>query len=285
MGSRRTVKTLALAAVGVATVLSLSGCIKMTGDLQVAPDASFSGQVGFEMEKSLLSSMGVTSLEDFESQVLPEITSGEDASSFLNPDTCTASETEGAYAVSCPVATTPGSELGEPFNLSVKGEQITLTVTADEAASGDDLAGLGQAMTPSIDMTFTFPGAVESVSGSGIEKTADNAVRVAGPLTTTEGTVLASAKEGSGGFPVIGFIVIFGGVLIALIAGAAFLYRAGTKASAAESPADQQIPAEDKGPEAVAGGDAVAPVLDEVVAVETTELTEEEDPQEPEELK
>lgn len=230
--SRRTIRTLGVAAVGVAAVLTLSGCFSVTADVAIDSDANVSGTVAVGFQKSAMAMLGMT-FDGFAKDFADKLDDPGSTSSDMDgvdPASCTPSETASEFVMTCDI--TPGPEaMGEDFTVTKQGDSIMLHMTreglGDVAGSdgldledllggsgplsglgegddlvpglGDLLGGAGQMMSgATYTVNVEFPGDITSISGEGVTQTSDTSVSISTALAQSlDVAVTSNATPGS----------------------------------------------------------------------------------------
>jgi hypothetical protein len=217
--------TVATGAVAVALVLS--GCMKVTATMAINPDATATGSLAAELQKSAATTLGITTLDDFSSALTKETLSSSGLTQF---DTCTPTETADAYIETCTFTnatfTTPGTA---PWTITKDGATITLHVvnaqstptasgSAAPSASAAPASGtFGDASFGNVDFTVTFPGTITSVVGKGADQTSDTTVHITGSLTDPMDVTVTSNASGAGGKVSVAIVLLILGAILLLI--------------------------------------------------------------------
>lgn len=214
-------RSLSLAAAGALAALSLSGCIKVTGDVTIDSQALATGTIGFELQKQAAGLMGITDLDSFKVQLTEGDLADQSSGLFAN-GTCTASETDVNYIYTCSYSGATFDKPDDPWTITKTGDTIVFHMaeegsgTTDGAASPDASAApdlLGGASLGEIVVSVTFPGPIQTVTGKGAEKTSDTTAKVTSSLTDKFDVTIVSGV-GGGGLPIL---LIAGLAILALI--------------------------------------------------------------------
>ena len=208
----------ALIGVGVITVLTLTGCIKVDATVAIAPDATASGTFAFELQKEAASFLGINTLDDFSSQIdQGALTDGEELDAFQE---CVSSETETGFAYTCTFANTPFSDADGLWSISKEDATIVFTMVNDGGgeANGEAAGLLGDAGMGSIDVDVEFPGPITSVEGDFVEQVSENEARVSASMTDSVNVTIRS-EDGESSAPIAVILIIAGtaGIVVLLI--------------------------------------------------------------------
>ena len=208
----------ALIGVGVITVLTLTGCIKVDATVAIAPDATASGTFAFELQKEAASFLGINTLDDFSSQIdQGALTDGEELDAFQE---CVSSETETGFAYTCTFANTPFSDADGLWSISKEDATIVFTMVNDGGgeANGEAAGLLGDAGMGSIDVDVEFPGPITSVEGDFVEQVSENEARVSASMTDSVKVTIRS-EDGESSAPIAVILIIAGtaGIVVLLI--------------------------------------------------------------------
>ena len=225
----------ALIGVGVITVLTLTGCIKVDATVAIAPDATASGTFAFELQKEAASFLGINTLDDFSSQIdQGALTDGEELDAFQE---CVSSETETGFAYTCTFANTPFSDADGLWSISKEDATIVFTMVNDGGgeANGEAAGLLGDAGMGSIDVDVEFPGPITSVEGDFVEQVSENEARVSASMTDSVNVTIRS-EDGESSAPIAVILIIAGtaGIVVLLIVAVVLLAmrrRAGASGS------------------------------------------------------
>jgi multisubunit Na+/H+ antiporter MnhE subunit len=208
--------------------------MKVTATMAINPDATATGTLAVELQKSAATTLGITSLADFSSALTKETLSSSGLTQF---DACTPTETSEVYVETCTFTnatfTTPGTA---PWTITKDGATITLHVVnaqstptasasaspgASSSASATASAGsgtFGDASFGTVDFTVTFPGTITSVAGAGAKQTSDTTVQITGSLTDSmDVTVTSNASSGGGKVSVAIMLLVLVAILLLII--------------------------------------------------------------------
>ena len=214
--------------------LTLTGCLDLEAELDVNSDATISGTINIEVASEAGALMGITSSESL--AALVESGEAQDGLS-VTADSCTPAvgDTE-KYEVDCTFSSTAFTDATEIWSASREGDLITFRVF-QEAAEGSEMDELIPGLElGGIDITATFPGDIESVTGDFAIQKDSRTVEVIAPLSrSVDVTVVAQSGGGDvapgiaqlgGGdaAPVIGWIAV-AVVGVAALAGVLFFWR------------------------------------------------------------
>lgn len=208
----------ALIGVGVITVLTLTGCIKVDATVAIAPDATASGTFAFVLQKEAASFLGINNLDDFSSQIdQGALTDGEELDAFQE---CVSSETETGFAYTCTFANTPFSDADGLWSISKEDATIVFTMVNDGGGeeNGEAAGLLGDAGMGSIDVDVEFPGPITSVEGDFVEQVSENEARVSASMTDSVKVTIRS-EDGGSSAPIAVILIIAGtaGIVVLLI--------------------------------------------------------------------
>lgn len=197
-----------------AALFALTGCIDVSGDVTVNPDASASGTITMSMERESASLFGIESADTL-TEVL---TGGEIVEEGLIPsENCTASETADFYSISCTFENTVFDEPGELWQISQTDQGIEMRIL--NLAVND--IGMLPADIPvgELEVTARFPGPITSIEGDFVTQVDDTTAVVSASLSDFVNVTITSEK--SRGLP---WIPVVGGVLLAALVVAAFVW-------------------------------------------------------------
>jgi hypothetical protein len=215
--SRAATRVAAFVGVAALAIVTLTGCIKVDGDLTINADATGTGTVGFELQKEAASFMGITDLDSFKTQ----INSGDLQSNGLSGFTsCTPSETDTGFLYSCSFTDEAFTDPSGIWTIAKTGNSITFhMVNAGQTGTqgSDATALLGDASLGSLNVKITFPGNITDITGTGAAKTSDTTATITGTMTTPLDVTITSESTG-GGMKIAALLVVLAALaVVALI--------------------------------------------------------------------
>lgn len=195
--------------------LVLAGCVDLTAQVNVNPDATASGSLTMAVSNEAAGFLGIGSAEDLANAVQEEQMPGA-VSPLANAD-CQPAEAANAIAVTCTFADVDFTEEGGLWKLERVDDSIVMTITQagdalTAADTGAELLG-GDMNIGSLDITATFPGPITSIEGENTTKVDANSVTISSSLTDSYTTVI-TAEAGGTGTPTWAFIVVGAAALI-----------------------------------------------------------------------
>lgn len=217
---RRLNRRLALVTVGALAVVSLTGCLSMTADVNVNSDAKASGSLAIGLQKQAANMLGMTDLDSFSSGITSE--GSDSAGSVLTTGECTASETDTDFVYTCAFSEQAFTDPADgPWTITKSGEEITFALVnagSEGLTGGEDAADLtGGASMGDLTVNVTFPGEITSVTGTMVEKTSDTTATIKGPMADVFEVTIVSKASGAGGGGIGTILLIVGLVLLAII--------------------------------------------------------------------
>ena len=229
MGTRQ----LGLSGAMIATLLMLTGCIDVSGDVTVNPDASASGTITMSMDRESASLFGIESAD-----TLTEIlTGGEVVEEGLIPsENCTPSETADAFSLTCTFDNTVFDQPGELWQITQTDQGIEMRIL--NLAVND--IGMLPADIPvgELEVTARFPGPITSIEGDFVTQIDDTTAVVSASLSDFVNVTITS--ESSRGLP---WIPLVGGVLLAALLVVAFLWWNRRRNAPASEDVTRELPA------------------------------------------
>lgn len=196
------------------TLVALSGCIDVAGDVTVNPDATASGSISMSMERESAALFGIDN-----AQTLTEaFTSGEVMEEGLIPEeNCIASDTEDTIAITCSFENTVFDKPGELWQISQTDQGIEMRIM--NLAVND--IGMLPADIPVGELAITarFPGPITSIEGDFVTQVDDTTAVVNASLSDFVNVTITA--ESSSGAP---WIAIVGGALLAALIVGLFLW-------------------------------------------------------------
>jgi hypothetical protein len=202
--------------------LTLTGCLELEAELDVNSDATISGTINIEVASEAGALMGITSSESLAALVESgEAQDGLSAAAY----SCTPAvgDTE-KYEVDCTFSSTAFTDATEIWSASREGELITFRVFQEAAeGSGTDELIPGLELG-GIDITATFPGDIESVTGDFAIQEDARTVEVTAPLSRSVDVTVVAQSGGGDVASVIGWIAV-AVVGVAALAGVLFFWR------------------------------------------------------------
>ena len=213
--TRRITRHLAVIGVAGVAVLSLSGCLSMTANLEVASDATADGTFAIGVQKQAATMLGLTDLAAFEAGIKdPSMTEG--SGDLLNTGDCVASETDAEFLYTCTftdAAFTSGEE--NPWTITASDDVITFTLV-NEASSGEGSELLSGGSLGQLTVDVTFPGEITSIVGEQVTKNSDTSATISAPMTDAVNVTITSKTSGGGG-AISTVLIIVGIALLAII--------------------------------------------------------------------
>jgi hypothetical protein len=244
--SRGWMRTALALGIGATAMMALTGCLSITSDLTIDSDAKGSGTFTIGLQKQAAQLMGMSDLESFSSGITQQDLAKSE-SNLLASGTCKASETAEEFVYACTFSDATFTKEGELWTVKKNGNEIVFSMknqgsTGADAGQMADL--LGGSSLGDVTVNVTFPGPIQSITGTGATKTSDTEATVKGAMTDNFDVTITSAASNR---PSIG-LIIAGAVgvllLIAIIVGLVlFLVRRGKKAPDALPPAPDGDPA------------------------------------------
>lgn len=259
--SRRVASITALAA---GALILLTGCLDVKGNVTVNPDATASGDLSLALDKQAASFLEIGSLSDFEKAFSSgELTDGDE---LVKGSSCTSSETTDSYVYTCTFTDETFTEVGGLWTIETLPDGLLSFHLVNESSGMDDQGMLPEgASMGSLAVEVTFPGPIEEIVGSGVEKTSDTTATISGELTTPIDVTITSAAGSSSNFlfVLLALLVALAVLVLIIVVVIVLIMRR-------------------RRPEAVADESAFAapaPGIDEAVAAE--ESAEKEEPGQP----
>lgn len=208
----------ALAPVLLIAPLALAGCVDLTANVNVNPDATASGSITMAVGNEAAGFLGIGSAEDLASAIQDEEMPG--SVSPLADATCAPTDVANAIAVTCSFSNAEFTEDGGLWKLERVEDSIIMTVAQagdalTAADAGAEMLG-GDMNIGSLEITATFPGAITSIEGENATQADATTVTVSSSLTDSYTTVI-TADAGGGGTPAWVFIVVGAAALITVI--------------------------------------------------------------------
>ncbi len=227
MISKRVRRTSFVAAVAGFALVTLSGCINITYNLSVNPDATLSGKVQLAVAKQAASILGIKDANDLNDKMKSGQLSNETPTSVVND--CTASEDATNLILNCTFENAKASDLNEAWTMTVNGDTATFHAVLGDSTSGE-AAGLPGIDAGGYDLTLTYPGPISSVTGDRAVQSGPNTVTVKGSLDQPlDLTVVGSLSSGSSSM--LWIFILLGVLAIIAIAVLAFVLRSGSRKS------------------------------------------------------
>lgn len=217
--SRRIMRGVAVAAIGGLTVLTLSGCLSMTANLSISPDAKTTGTFAIGLQKQAAGMLGMKDLDTFKSGITsPDLSEG--SSGLLSGDECAASETDIEFIYTCTLRGDEPASGDIPWTVTKSGDVITFHMV-NKASDTSDNELLQGGSLGDLTVDVTFPGTITSVTGDKVTKTSDTTITIKAPMSDpVDVTVTSEASTASSSSKVILIIgiIVLAIVVIALIA-------------------------------------------------------------------
>jgi len=267
---RRRGRLAGIALVGVLSMLALTGCLSINADMTINSDAKGTGTFALSLQKQAAKLLGITDLTTFTSGIKQDDTSG----GMLKSATCKASETSDNYVYTCSFTDETFTKPDELWTVNKSGNTIVFAMKnnpSSSATNGQNADLVGGGSLGDVTVNVTFPGTIQSVTGTGATKTSDTTATVKGAMTDSFDVSIVSATSSRAPIGLIIAIIAGALILIAIVIALIwFLLRRRSKAP--EGPAlDAGTGAEAVAGAAVvsaAGIGAAAPVSAETVPTE-----------------
>jgi hypothetical protein len=220
LAPRRLGRGLALVSVGALAVVSLTGCLSMTAEVNVASDAKASGTLAIGLQKQAAGMLGMTDLDSFSSGITSE--GSDSAGSVISGGDCTASETDTEFVYTCAFTDMEFTDQSQsPWTITKSGDEITFYLvnagTAGLPGAEDAADTSGGATMGDLTVDVTFPGEITSVTGNNVEKTSDTTATIKGPMADVFEVTIVSKATGGGGGGIAKVLLIVGLILLAII--------------------------------------------------------------------
>lgn len=208
---RRRARVAGIAVAGVLSMLALTGCLSINADMTITSDAKGTGTFALSLQKQAAKLLGITDLTTFTSGIKQDDTSP----GMLKSATCKASETSDNYVYTCSFTDETFTKSDELWTINKSGNTIVFAMKnnpSSSATNGQNADLLGGGSLGDVTVNVTFPGTIQSVSGTGATKTSDTTATVKGAMTDSFDVSIVSAT--SSGPPIGLIIAIVAGVLI-----------------------------------------------------------------------
>jgi hypothetical protein len=244
--ARRWGRTAALTATAGVALLALTGCLSIKADVAINSDAKGTGTFSIQLQKQAASLMGMTDLDSFSSGIKQQDAAASSAD-ILAAGKCDPTETSDTFAYTCTFTNADFSKEGELWTIKKDGNQIVFQMkqaagTGADGAQAADL--LGGSSLGDVTVNVTFPGPIQSVTGTGATKTSDTTATITGAMTDNFDVSITSSTSSSQPIGLIIAAIVALLLLAAIIIGVVlFLVRRGKKAPAAPIDGDLEAAA------------------------------------------
>ncbi|MFV0257621.1 MAG: hypothetical protein ACK5PP_04130 [Acidimicrobiales bacterium] len=176
-------------------VLLLTGCVTLTGEVDLDEQGTSSGELVYEIDQDVAAASGITSADDLTEQIEAEQT---DEATTIEVET-----TDSTYRIMLTSSAFPPDDV--PWSVSTAGSIQTISLTVAEPSTSGR-----------IDVTINTAGYITETDGQYLERVDDDTLRINGPLTeawSVEATVDTSRSVGgvpTGILWAVGLLLVIG---------------------------------------------------------------------------
>lgn len=207
-------------AVGLCAVAaSLTGCLSVTANVSVNPDATASGQISLELAKQAASMLGIMTGDDFVKQITEgELNGGENV---FSSGQCEPQEKDESLAVTCSFDNQTFTDSTGPWTISRQGEVITMHIMNGQQATegADSSTDLGLPLGR-YELMVDLPGEVQSLTGAYASQVDGDTVRVDAPMNDEVDVTITSAVGGGlmGQLPIlVAAAALLAGIIVVIL--------------------------------------------------------------------